>query len=649
MRKYITIILILFVSISFGQRKYAAEKYFEEMAYIKSAELYEKIYDRGDESLLVLSRLGDSYYYNSETEKSEMWYSKMFELHSDKEISSEYYFRYSQSLKTNGKYAESDRWLLKLKDINENDTRVKSLTGRNDYLSEFSFKDKRFLNVSNMGINTKYSDYGVFVKGNEIIFSSNRPKSEGANELYKWNKQPFLNLYKTTYSIELDSLGFEKHNFSEVNKLKGVNTRYHEASAIVTSDYKIMYFTRDNFNGKKLKNDKKRVSHLKLYKSELIDGEYKNIEELPFNSDDFSIGQPALSQDEKHIYFVSDMPGGYGYTDLYKVEILSDGLYGEVENLGGIINSEGREMFPYISNAGKLYFSSNGHIGLGSLDVFESDITESGYSTPINMGSTINSPKDDFAFVLNKENTRGYFSSNKVGGLGDDDIYSFEVYKCEVLLQGIVYDNITKKILPNSKVILSNSKGEVIAQSISDIEGKYIFELLACNGKYTVDVSKDDYMPNTKNIEIADISFDLDITLMPLIQEEEIVINPIYFNFDKHNIREDASQELDRIVLVMNNHPDMIIKIESHTDSRGSKIYNRLLSTRRAKSTKNYIVSKGIKESRIESFIGYGEDKLINDCDGTYNCSKSKHQENRRSHFYIIDKTVIVAGIQEVK
>ena len=197
MRKYITIILILFVSISFGQRKYAAEKYFEEMAYIKSAELYEKIYDRGDESLLVLSRLGDSYYYNSETEKSEMWYSKMFELHSDKEISSEYYFRYSQSLKTNGKYAESDRWLLKLKDINENDTRVKSLTGRNDYLSEFSFKDKRFLNVSNMGINTKYSDYGVFVKGNEIIFSSNRPKSEGANELYKWNKQPFLNLYKT--------------------------------------------------------------------------------------------------------------------------------------------------------------------------------------------------------------------------------------------------------------------------------------------------------------------------------------------------------------------------------------------------------------------------------------------------------------------
>ena len=207
-------------------------------------------------------------------------------------------------------------------------------------------------------------------------------------------------------------VGFEKHNFSEVNKLKGVNTRYHEASAIVTSDYKIMYFTRDNFNGKKLKNDKKRVSHLKLYKSELIDGEYKNIEELPFNSDDFSIGQPALSQDEKHIYFVSDMPGGYGYTDLYKVEILSDGLYGEVENLGGIINSEGREMFPYISNAGKLYFSSNGHIGLGSLDVFESDITESGYSTPINMGSTINSPKDDFAFVLNKENTRGYFSSN---------------------------------------------------------------------------------------------------------------------------------------------------------------------------------------------------------------------------------------------
>ena len=644
MKKYITIILLFFVTISVGQRKFAADKYFKKFAYIKSAELYKEIYKKGDSSKLVLSRLADSYYFNTNTEDSEFWYSKLFKLYENENISPEYYFRYAQSLKGNEKYKESDTWLLKLEKIKNKDSRVIALMKKTNYFEEYSNKEKTFVNIHNVSTNTEYSDYGVAILKDKVLFSSTRPEEDiKKSKLYRWNKQPFLNIYEAKDSLQSNEMDAKVLDFYGVKKLNNINSDYHEASAIVTKDGKTMYFTRDNYNGKKLKTDKKRTTHLKIYRAELIGNQWGNITELSFNSDDFSTGHPALSVDEKELYFVSDMPGGFGATDLYKVTISNTGTFGEPENLGNKINTEGREMFPYISAKNVLYFSSDGHIGLGALDIFESKINPNEYGNPSNLGSPINSNRDDFSFAIVEEQTKGYFSSNRKGGKGDDDIYSFTVYRCNEKLEGVVYDSITKKVVPLAEVQLIDEEGKIIKSTLTNQVGFYDFGDVSCEKKYTVIANKKDYKSGSSIVETLDIDkkvIKADITIIPLIIENQIVINPIFFDFDKSKIRPDAEYELEHIITVMKNNPNMVIKIESHTDARGEKDYNRKLSDRRAKSTRDYIVSRGISANRIASAIGYGEDQLLNDCNDANiaKCTKEQHQKNRRSYFYILKK-----------
>ena len=642
MKKLITLTFLLFVSFGFSQSKYTADKYFKEFAYVKSAELYAEIYKKGDSTKLVIERLADSYYFNLNTSESEIWYKKLFNLYESEGLPSKYYFRYAQSLKSNGKYKESDQWLLKLEKLSENDSRVKGLKNLSNYYNDFTNKKKEFINIFNVSTNTKYSDYGVFILGDRVLFSSTRPDlSLKKNRLYKWNKQPFLNIYETRHVETNNDTNDKVMNIVGGQKIKHVNSRYHEASAVVTKDGKTMYFTRDNFDGKTLKGNKKRVSHLKIYKAELIDNNWTNIIELPFNSDEYSTGQPALNMYENELYFVSDMPGGFGGTDIYKVEILENNLFGKPVNLGATINTEGKEMFPFISSDKTLYFSSNGHIGLGALDIFQSNINGNSYSKPVNLGSPINGKKDDFAFVINDENSRGFISSNRAGGKGDDDIYSFEVYKCQEFLSGTVFNIKTKEIIPLALVQLLNSEGIVIQSTTADEMGKYTFGIVACEKNYVVVATKPDHKSGINNFTTKNINKYMnvqDLFLTPLIIETQIVVNPIRFDFDKSNIREDAEYELEKVVSVMKAHPDVIIKIESHTDSRGNDDYNRALSDRRAKSTRDYILSRGIAPNRIVSAIGYGEDQLLNDCDddNADKCSKEEHQLNRRSYFYIV-------------
>ena len=645
MKKYTTVILLFLVSLSFGQGKYAADKYFKEYAYVKSAELYHGIYKKGDSTKLVVSRLADSYYFNTNTIDAERWYEKLFSLYEKEGISSEYYFRYAQCLKSNGKYKESDVWLLKIKQNNKGDSRVMALLNKTNYFDEYSNNEKVFVNVLNVSTNTSYSDYGVSVVEGGVLFSSTRPNlAIKKRRLYKWNQQPFLNIYFAKDSLMGANSSVKGLDLYAAEKLENVNTRYHEASAIVTKDGNTMYFTRDNYDGKKLGIDKKRTSHLKIYKAELSAGEWTNIQELPFNSNSFSSGLPALNADETELYFVSDMPGGFGATDLYKVAVLENGDFGKPENLGASINTESREMFPYISANNVLYFSSDGHIGLGALDVFESKISSNGYSNPSNLGNPINSPRDDFSFVIVEEQRKGYFSSNRKGGKGDDDIYSFAVYHCKENITGVVFDSNSKTVLRNAQVKLVDHDGNVIKRTNTDDKGVYSFESVDCETRFIVFADKVDYKSGIANLLTTGIdgeTLKINVPLTPLVIEDQIVLSPILFDFDKSNIREDAAYELENIVTVMNAHPKMHIKIESHTDARGEKEYNRNLSDRRAKSTRDYIISRGIAADRIESAIGYGEDQLLNDCnDARLNtCSKEAHQKNRRSYFYIIKST----------
>ncbi|WNW02989.1 OmpA family protein [Tenacibaculum sp. HL-MS23] len=639
MKKTILLVFLITSVVSFGQRKYAADRYFKEFAYKKSAELYEVLYQKGDTSQVVVSRLADSYYYNAEFVKAEVWYEELMQNFENKETT-KHFFRYAQVLKSNGKVSESDKWLQKIKKIEATDSRPIALDENQDYFVEYTNKEKIYINVHNVATNTKYSDFGGFIFDNKLYYASTKPLNIKKDvKLYEWNNQPFLNIY----SSELKDIDADKIlDISEAKRLKELSTSYHESNTIITKNGKTMYFTRDNFDGEELKGDDNRTTHLKIYKATNVDGEWSKVRELPFNTDNYSYGHPALSPDEKTLYFVSDMPNGFGETDIYKVAILEDDKYGEPINLGKQINTESREMFPFVGIDNTLYFASDGHIGLGALDVFESKIKNSKFSRPINLGAPVNGPLDDFSFVINNQRSKGFFSSNRKGGKGDDDIYSFLIYDCKEDIEGVVTNSRTGNPMFNVEVRLIDSEGNPISKQITKEDGRYVFKRIDCENNFTVVASKVDFKDTQKQVQTVDVNnklINVNLTLESLIVEDQIVIKPIYFDFDLSNIREDAEYELEHIVSVMKNHPEMVIKIESHTDSRGTKEYNKRLSTSRAISTRDYIVSRGIASNRIKSALGFGESQLLNDCDDANQskCSKEEHQKNRRSYFYILD------------
>ena len=456
-------------------------------------------------------------------------------------------------------------------------------------------------------------------------------------EIYEWNNQPYLDIYQA--KITKKEKGKIINDIIPVVSTK-INTSFHESNIAITKDGKTMYFTRNNLDKKnELEYDKKGTSHLKIFKATLIDGFWKNITELSINDELHSTGHPALSPDEKTLYFASDRSGGYGQTDIYKATILADGTYGKPVNLGEKINTKGKEMFPFVSKNYTLYFSSDGYQNLGLLDVYKSNLLIDNSSEVKNLGAPFNSGYDDFAFFMNEDLRTGYFSSNRPEGKGKDDIYSFESLKCKEFIKGKTFDIRTKKILTNVLVELIDESGKVLKRMVTQEDASYIFEL-ECDKKFTIKASKLDYKDDIKNIVTTDLrnkEIEQNLYLTPLIIDKEIVISPIFFDFNKSNIRPDAAYELEFVVKVLNNHPKMIIKIEAHTDSRGRDTYNRILSDRRAKATRDYIISRGINVLRIESATGYGEKQLVNKCTNGVKCTEEEHQENRRSKFIILN------------
>jgi len=332
------------------------------------------------------------------------------------------------------------------------------------------------------------------------------------------------------------------------------------------------------------------------------------------------------------------MDSGYGQTDLYKVAINDDGTFGEPINLGPKINTEGNEKFPFVAKDSTLYFSSDANINLGLLDIFESNILKTNTDIEVkNLGAPFNSSFDDFCYFIDTETNTGYFSSNREGGQGGDDIYAFGKLKCEQIVKGLIRDELTNELLSKATVSLINIDGKILERYQTKEDGYYEFKI-DCEKTYTILAEKPIYRPDNIEFETSAINqeeTEIDLSLKPLIIDNEIVINPIFFDFDKSNIRPDAAYELENIVAVMREHPKMVIKIESHTDSRGNDSYNMKLSDRRAKSTRDYLFSRGIAKDRIQSAIGYGESQILNRCKNGVKCTDEEHEENRRSKFII--------------
>ncbi|WP_396600970.1 OmpA family protein [Algibacter sp. R77976] len=631
---YLLLLFVFTIGSTFGQEK-LADKFFNNYGYVKASELYEEVVKNGDEDQHVLTRLGDCYYNNSNSEKAVFWYKKALDKY---ELDSEHLFKYIQSLKSLGEYNEADIWTKKFLEIQNNDSRIKDYSSNNlqKYEALNAANEALYITIENLPINSNLSDFGSLIYNNELYFASARGLNE--NKEYGWNKEPFLDLFQVSVKEKDYELEFGE---THLIKSTDVNTDYHEATIAITNDGKTLYFTRDNVTRKnKLNFDKKGTTHLKIYKATLINESWENIKELPINDEVFSTGHPALSPDNKKLYFVSDREGGFGQTDIYEVDILENNKYSEPKNLGPKINTEGREMFPFISKDSTFYYSSDGRLNLGLLDIFKSNIIKDRVSEPQNLGAPYNSGYDDFAFFIDPSNKNGrsYLSSNRPGGIGNDDIYTVYSEACSQIIKGVSREKTTKEPIANVTVSLVDESGKIIEEIITTDNGEYEF-VLNCEKTYTILGKVKAHIDDQIQVNTNDknkIVTEKDLFLESLIKGNQIVVKPIFFDYGKWDIRTDAQYELENIVDVLRVNPEMVIKIEAHTDSRGRDNFNMRLSDKRAKSTRDYILSRGIANERIESAIGYGESQLLNNCSNGVKCSAQEHQLNRRSYFYIV-------------
>ncbi|WP_196885773.1 OmpA family protein [Aureivirga sp. CE67] len=499
-------------------------------------------------------------------------------------------------------------------------------------------KSESRFKIKNSKVNTKYSDFGTtFYQDSLIVFASPDNKHQMVKRVWKGNNQPFLELYIGKINEKGDIDAVEKFS-------KNVNTKYHEADVTFTKDGKKVFFTRNNYFNDKYTEDENGMNHLSIYIAEIDEnGEWINEKEFPYNSANYSVGHPSLSADEKTLYFVSDMPNGFGQTDIYKISVKEDGTFGEAENLGEKINTKGKEMFPFLDVDNVLYFASNGmEEKTGGLDVYAVKIYPDYISDPKLLDQKINTKYDDFAFVIHPKTRKGYLSSNRKSGKGDDDIYFFEEkrpikFDCYEMVEGEI--SLPENILGETIVsVLDAKKDTIVSQKL--INKKYKFKL-PCEEEYEIvltnDLFKEKRIPvetSYKNGQTHSFASELEYK-KPQI-DEKIVLDKIHFDLDKWNIRPDAVEQLDEIIAILKQYPDIKVHATSHTDSRASDAYNQKLSQNRAKSTVEYLIKNGIAADRI-TFEGKGEMELVNKCKNNVKCSEEEHQQNRRTEFLIVE------------
>jgi len=539
-------------------------------------------------------------------------------------------YNYAQMLKANGKYEASNQQMERFASMRPSDNRASAFRDNPNYLPKLLEQGKKF-KIQNADFNSEQSDFGGTLNDGKLFITSGR---NATRQKYGWNEEPFLDIY----TIAQNSDG----SYQEATLANSsINTKFHEGLVSFTPDGNTMFFSRESYFEKDFQKDtlsNTHISQLYLFKATKLGDDWDTVETLALNSENYSVKNPSVSSDGNTLYFASNMPGGYGNFDIYKIAINTDGTLGEPENMGQKINTEGQEMFPYIGSTDILYFSSNGHLGLGGLDVFFTKEIDGKIAPIRNIGIPVNSNADDFAFIINEDTMEGFVSSNRAGGKGSDDVYAVKKLQplCDVLIKTTVLDDKTRKPLSGASISLYDTEGHKVATKTTSADGLAEF-IVACETDSELQVRLTDF--DSKKVAFkgsSNLENSIQISLDPiekLIVENRIELAPIYFDFDKSNVTSQAAFELDKLVQIMNKYPDLVINATSHTDYIGSNSYNLKLSDRRAKTTVQYVISKGIDEARL-SGIGKGETEPKIDC-GT-NCTDEERQLNRRSEFIII-------------
>ncbi len=611
---------------------------YEEYSFSPAIDIYKRVMDKGFVSSDLLKKLGNSYYFNADYTEAAETYKKLVEGYAS-EVGPELYFRYSQTLRSLGDYEGSKAAMSKFIELTSDDNRAEVYKSEDDFLEDIRSNSGRY-DLGPFEYNSPYSEFAPSFYRQGLIFSSDRDTGNLAKYRHTWNSKDFLDIYK----VNADSA-----SLNSVSKLgDGINTRLHESTSITTKDGNTMYFTRNNFKGGKYIKDEEGMIRLKIFRAALVDGVWGGVEELPFNSDSYSVAHPALAPDEKTLYFASDMEGSLGESDIFKVSVNDDGTFGTPENLGSNINTEARETFPFVTSGGIMYFSSDGHPGLGGLDVFGTKIAEDSFDGIIlNVGEPVNSKMDDFTFIIDEATSKGFFASNRPDGQGADDIYAFLetrplVFECAQGITGTVRDKISNEVLVGATVKVIDEKNEEILTTITDSQGNYVLSA-DCNKGNFVRASVQGYVPSEEYLSKSDgkpriIDFYLERDKITAGYGDDLAkllqLSTIYFDFDKYNIRKDSEVEVEKVIAAMEKYPSLKIQVNSHTDSRGKDSYNLWLSQKRAEATVNYMIANGISEDRLKG-AGFGETQLVNRCANGVKCSNEEHEFNRRSEFII--------------
>lgn len=591
---------------------------------------------------------------------------------------------FAQALASKGRYEESEKWYRKYYELVPSDRRGASFAKAemNKLLMIRSDYDVFYTNL-----NTENSEYSPVYYKNGLLFTSNRT-SKGVNKyIFSWDQTSFTDLFvvdslKNIKDMDEDAVASNSvpaaqegstlndddtaptsndnrtivrpsakslvakatSNDYGVQPVGGsVNTRFHEGPSALLPDGSLI-FTRNNYYSGKKGSSSEGVTKLKLFTAS--GAGWKKIEGFPYNSDEYSVGHPTVSPAGDILIFASDKPGGFGGTDLYYSVRVKNGRWGRPVNLGNKINTEGDEQFPYLDNSGSLYFSSNGHPGIGGLDIFRVPFTDLKVQTkPTNLGIPVNSGKDDFGFILSPDKQEGYLSSNRKG---NDDIYHFVKQEFAISLQGKVIDARSGSPLPKSKVLIYGPSG---TDTIYTDEYGEFRRKLHRDADYELRASKDAYVSGVGTLTTRFIKIDSVLKLAikltkPSPSQSQVLANchllkakyaigDIYYDLDKAVIREDARETLDKLANMMMENPEINIISASHCDTRASVAYNKGLSLRRGACTKNYLVNKGVEPSRI-TVEYYGKSKLVNNCRDGIPCSEAAQQLNRRTEFQVI-------------
>lgn len=799
MKKIVTcsLVFILFSTALIAQKAKLerANREFEQFNYSEAIILYQEILEKNDVSEAKI-KLAESFRKVDNMGEAEYWYGQIVHLPEAEPI---YALHYAQALQANGKCDLAKEWFSKYNEAAGGTIRSGNLitTCDKEVVDQLLRSRKDFYQIQHLKqINTKYDDFGPVFYKKGLVFSSERDNTGPATRIHDWTGFPFLELY---YS-DVDTVNAENLEFKYDDKPSKydnkLNTKYHDGPIAFAPDQSTVYFTRNNIDERnRIGKDSEGTIRLKIFSAKNKDGKWSDLQGMPFNSDEYSVAHPTISADGKTMYFSSDMPGGFGGMDLY-YSVFDGGQWSPPKNMGPRINTEGHEVFPVIHpKTGRLYFSSDGHAGLGMLDVFFVDNNEGVWGPVINIGFPINSNADDHGLILNDDENFGYFVSNRDGGVGRDDIYSFRyaaatvevlvydentgepIEEAEVLndcsnlllktgangkvifemplntcctflaskqtyddnkrdtctngmkpgadllvkiplsrpldfeIEGIVYDEKTGEVIPDAKVtLIPDCTGKPISVA-TDAKGHYSF-ILNKNCCYDLKAEKKDYLTKstdkpycTKGLKESK-KFVHNFYLNKYLIEGEVtgktdgstgyttdggtfipkqkppgagtgyfnntgewvempnpgtpgyytntgewvsteggnnggpcpvtfVLEHIYYDFDKAYIREDAEEPLAELIKILEDNPDLIVEIGSHTDARGSSRYNEKLSQRRAKSVVKYLEGKGIPANRLE-YQGYGENQPTNECVDEVPCDEEKHQRNRRTEFRVV-------------